>query len=238
MAMDEYHAGTLNEPLWGALNVDHVQLVPQSRTVLTLDKAKEMRSTYPNTQFRLHANARVLFKRCIYDIANYPETKEWFELAAQVQHVLGASVYSAHAGYRKDSDLPTMFDHARALTDLFEMPVAIEGLYPDRTDSQLLSTWKEYQALLESGLPFALDLSHLHIVATRYRHKELTLTQEMLASENCLEIHVSDNDGRGDWHQTCSDQVMPWWFELLKTRNPEAIIFTEGNRRRHQSPHT
>lgn len=236
-AVDEQQANTLAEPLWGNLHLEHVQVVPQSRGIFSEEEALALKEAFPNTQFRLHANVRVRGQRCIYDIANYPECKEWFDLAVQRQRDIGGTVYSAHAGFRKDADMKTMLDRARALQDLFGMPVAIEGLYPDKTDSQLVSTWGEYQQVLESGLPFALDLSHLHIVATRYRNRNMTLTQEMLASENCLEIHVSDNNGRGDWHQTCETGRPPWWYSLLEHRNPNAVIFTEGNRRLHRSPH-
>lgn len=237
-ALDEQHRQTLSEPVWGDLKLEHVQVVPQSRGVMTEESAQLLKDDFPAVKFRLHANVRVLPERCIYDIANYPTAKAWFLQAAKIQSILGASVYSAHAGLRKDATLEQMFDYARTLADLFGQPVAIEGLYPDKTNSQLLSTWDEYAQLLDSGLPYALDLSHLHIVATHVRFRDKTLTQELLASEQCLEIHVSDNNGRGDWHQRCERVEMLWWYELLRAhRNPKAVIFTEGNRRAHQSPY-
>lgn len=230
-AKNEQSEGLLTEPLWGALHLDHVQIVPQARGLLTEDIALNLRNTYPDTEFRLHANVRVKQERCIYDISNYPEAKDWFKQAARLQHLIGGKVYSAHTGFRRDCDLDTMFGYAQELSDLFGQPVAIEGQYPDKHDSYLLSYWPEYQALLESGLPFALDLSHLNIVARQSLERNLTLTKELLASENCLEVHVSHNNGTGDWHQVCEQGRRPWWYNALIESGTQAVIFTEGNRR-------
>jgi hypothetical protein len=54
--------------------------------------------------------------------------------------------------------------------------------------------------------------------------------RDMLACERCIEVHVSANDGRGDWHQVCEQP--PWWWPLLQYINPKAVVFSEGNHRR------
>ena len=56
---------------------------------------------------------------------------------------------------------------------------------------------------------------------------------ELLACERCIEVHVSDNDGRGDWHQVC--ESTPWWHELLAHVHAGAVVFSEGNHRRKRS---
>lgn len=55
----------------------------------------------------------------------------------------------------------------------------------------------------------------------------------MLACDRCIEVHVSDNDGSGDWHQVC--QATPWWAPLLSHINNQAVVFSEGNHRQHRS---
>ncbi len=121
-----------------------------------------------------------------------------------------------------------MLDNARRLRDLFECRVGVEGQYPSRRDQLLVDSWSEYRQLFDSGVDYAIDLSHMNIVATHAGHWETTLLQEMLACERCIEVHLSDNDGRGDWHQTC-DRA-PAWQPFLSSIHPDAVVFTEGNR--------
>ena len=229
-AVSGVQRGLLVEPMFGRLQVQHVQFVPQSSGLLTQQVACSLATKYPGTRFRLHANVRLLTQYRVADLANLPKQLDWFSLAAQVSQALNAPAYSAHAGRRADASLAEMLDNARRAADLFGCPVAVEGLYPTQCDELLVSTWPEYQAVLESGVPFALDLSHLNILAWHTGRQELPLVQEMLASERCIEVHVSDNDGRGDTHQVCARPA--WWMPLLAGINPAAVVFSEGNHRR------
>lgn len=228
-----------HEPLWGDLDASRVQIVPQGRDVFDVATAAAFRARWPQVAFRLHANVRVLPQRRLVDLVDFNINADWFKQAAQVHAALGADVYSAHAGRRSHGCLNDVFDAARCCADLFGSPVAIEGHYPGadptalhplgaaRTDAYLLSTWPEHADLLASGLPFVVDLSHLNIIATRSGRRELGLVRELLASEACLEVHLSDNDGRRDSHGICSSQR--WWHELLSHINPGAAVFSEGN---------
>lgn len=217
------------EPLFGRLATDHVQLVPQTFGTLTDDLVDNMLSAHPTVQFRLHANARVQPYHRLADLSNFDSHSEWFNRAARVSQKLKAPAYSAHSGARANATLALMLDNARRCADLFDCPVAVEGQYPTRDDTLLVSTWNEYRAVFESGVSYALDLSHLNILASRTKSRDDVLLHEMLACERCIEIHVSDNDGRGDWHQVCA--AAPWWFTALQHANPDAVIFTEGNHR-------
>ncbi|PLZ02397.1 hypothetical protein CY652_11760 [Burkholderia sp. WAC0059] len=218
------------EPLFGALSMDHVQLVPQTFGPLDEERVDALRCAFPSTQFRLHANVRVLQRHRIADLSTFDVDLDWFKQAARISRRLDAPAYSAHAGCRHHATLDQVLDNARRCTDLFCCPVAVEGLYPDRHGKQLVSTWNEYRVVFESGVPYAIDLSHLNIVAHR-EGREDGLVADMLACDRCLEIHVSGNDGTGDWHQVCSEP--PWWYPLLLAgRNPGAVIFSEGNHRR------
>lgn len=113
---------------------------------------------------------------------------------------------------------------------MFEVPVATEGLYPTLRDDYLVSTWQEYRWLLDNHIPYALDLSHLAIVAKKSRQMDEALVLDLMTSELCLEIHVSDNDGRSDSHQVLQDK--PWWWKSLenaRTINDSPVMFSEGN---------
>jgi hypothetical protein len=220
----------ISEPLWGAICDQQVQLVPQTLDCLTEEIAGELRDRWPGRRFRLHANARVLPQHRLADLSNLQRHMDWLSQAARISQLLGAPAYTAHAGRRRDADLSTMFDNARRAADHFCCPVGVEGMYPASGDPWLVSTWPEYRQLLDSGLPFALDLSHIHILAVRTRRRESALLAEMLACANCIEVHVSDNDGRADQHHPC--QETPWWACLLEHINPGAVVFSEGNQRR------
>jgi len=195
-----------------------------------MEVAQSLATRHPGTQFRLHANVRVLERHRGADLSNLPEHLDWFLQAARVSRAFGAAAYSAHAGRRSNATLASMLDNARKAADLFGCPVAVEGLYPTPDQCFLVSTWAEYQVLLESGVPFALDLSHLNILASHSGLQEHALVKELLASERCIEVHVSDNDGRGDLHRVCKRSN--WWMPLLASVNPHAVIFSEGNHRR------
>lgn len=228
-AVSAAQRGMLVEPLFGPLQMHHLQLVPQSTGQLTMEVAQSLVTRHPGSRFRLHANVRVLEQHRTADLSNLPQHLDWFSQAARVSRALGATAYSAHAGRRSNATLASMLDNARKAADLFGCPVAVEGLHPTPDDSFLVSTWAEYQVLLESGVPFALDLSHLNILARQSGRQEHALVQELLASEHCIEVHVSDNDGRGDLHRVCTRP--PWWMPILASVNPHAVIFSEGNHR-------
>jgi hypothetical protein len=245
------------EPPWGALSCEHVQLVPQSMGLLDEDFAGELRRAYPQTQFRLHANVHVLRRPVFADLCNVDQHWDYFEQAARVSRSLGAKVYSAHSGLRAQAGMTKMLENVKRLSDLFEAEVAVEGQYPKHPKHQkssnerpaylasriplpcqdphelLVSSWEEYRALFESGCAYALDLSHLNILAGATGQTNLGLVREMLSSERCLEVHVSDNDGSGDQHQICRERSEDiWWMPLMKHIHPKAVIFSEGNHRR------
>lgn len=225
----------MHEPLFGRLFVEHVQIVPQCLGCLTESGADALRAAHPDTRFRLHANVHLLPKRRIADLSGIERHADWFAQAARISRRLEAPAYTAHAGRRSEATLAEMLDHARRCADLFGCPVGVEGHYPTTSDTWLVSSWSEYQAVFESGVPYALDLSHLNIVATLTGRRETTLVAEMLACERCIEVHVSDNDGRGDWHQVCAEPT--WWHPLLPHIHPDAVVFSEGNHRRRRNDH-
>ncbi len=219
--------GLLQETCFGNISVAHVQLVPQSFGLLSESMADSLMAAYPEVQFRLHANVRVLPSHRIADLANFDAHADWFGQAAKLSQRFRAPAYTAHSGYREHATLEKMLENARRAADLFGCPVGVEGQYPVKGDTLLISSWEEYRKVFDSGVPYAIDLSHLNIVLTKSGRREDNLVKEMLSSELCLEVHVSANDGRGDSHQVCDSQ--PWWFPMLNFINEKTIVFTEGN---------
>ncbi|MCX8016518.1 MAG: hypothetical protein N2690_01250 [Rhodocyclaceae bacterium] len=219
----------VSDPMFGPLAVEHIQLVPQNRGVLTAEFVARLREMAPGARFRLHANVRVLPQHRFADLTNAHLHWDYFLSLAQVHRATGATVYSAHSGLKTEGSWQDTMKNVYRLQDLLGCPVAVEGQYPTLKPMHL-STWQEYAALLEADLYYVVDLSHLHIVATQTRRVELNLTRELLANPRCLEVHLSDNDGRGDWHALCGRHV--WWMEALSATHPEAVIFSEGNQRR------
>lgn len=221
----------VSEPLLGRLALEHVQLCPQNLGVLTEEVADELVAMSPETRFRLHANVRVLRPMVFCDASNFEHFPEWFDQAAKISKRLNAPAYTIHAGDRKNCSLETMLDNVKRVQDLFQCPVGVEGLYPSKTgDAYLVSNWSEYRRVLESGVNFALDLSHLNIVGHKLGYFDHDLVKEMMASDQCIEIHISDNDGNGDQHQTLSSK--PFWFDYLNLANSNSVIFSEGNQLR------
>ena len=224
----------VSEPALGKLSTRHVQLVPQTcREQLTRELAQEIARRFPDTQFRLHANVRVLEKhRLNADLSAFSENTDYFAELAAISRALDANGYSAHAGSREAGSFDDVLNAARRASDAFGCAVAVEGHYPTPREGNRwnVSSWAEYRSLFDSGVPYALDLSHLNIVGHHSRMYETNLVREMLACERCIEIHLSDNDGRGDQHQMLN--IGPWWWALRAYFNTAAIVFSEGNQRK------
>lgn len=230
-AVAALHQG-IDEPLIGRVGHEHVQLCPQHPTRVDDALVDRLLTDFPDTRFRLHASIRLASsveqsakgRREIYDAANVGDWR-WFMEASRLSRKLGATVYTVHAGRRENATLSQMRDNVSRMIEMFGCLVGVEGLYPER-DTWLIQNWREYAWLLDSGLYFALDMSHLNIVARKERCWEEGLVKEMLASGRCLEIHVSGNDGLVDSHQQLKET--PIWWEWLSQANPMAVVFSEG----------
>ena len=226
-AVERCQAGVVEG--YGPVSTGHIQLCPQHHGRLTDILADTLRERWPETQFRLHANVRVGLTHHRWDASSqHPEAWPYFERLAQLSQRLHAPAYTLHAGSRVTASLDSLPGFIARLSDLFGIPVGIEGLYPNPGNTHLIATWAEYQWLLESGMPYAIDLSHLNIVATRLRCIETMLVQELLSSPCCIEVHLSGNDGRRDRHERlCNDR--PWWWPLfIQYTHADATVFSEG----------
>jgi hypothetical protein len=221
------------EPILGMIDTSHIQLCPQHSNYLSEELLVQIMEQYPTTKFRLHSDVRLKNKRGVtIDCIDYNEDTLWyFKTLSYFSNILKSPLYSLHAGARKDYTIHSLFDKCHAMQDLFQCPVALEGHYPFKNQYWLIDCWKEYDLLLKSGLPYALDLSHLNIVAKK-EGWNWDLTKEMLASKQCAEVHISFNEGHLDNHNIAYELYLPLWEQwktLLQNVNPEATIFSEGN---------
>jgi hypothetical protein len=225
-AMDMSMSEKPSEPFIGSLSLNHVQLCPQNHGILEDEIIISLREKYPLTQFRLHANVRVMSKRCVSDFSSRKINTHYWENLARASRLLDAPAYTAHAGLRCEASIEDIIAQARQAQDAFGCAVGIEGHYPTPNDTFLVSSWEEYRCVFESGVSYALDLSHLNILAIQSRRMERSLVQEMLACERCIEVHLSGNDGLRDQHKTLLDK--PWWWALLPFVHDRATVFSES----------
>lgn len=215
-----------SDPLLGVLSTRKLQLCPQNRGCLDTETARQLQQDHPDIEWRLHADIRINNNHRIIDLCDWPAEQAYFRQLAELSHLLRAPVYSAHAGKRSHASLKEVIWFSQEMTQVFGHPVAIEGHYPTRGAIWLLDSWEEYRAMFESGVYFALDLSHLHILASRSRRVETGLILDMLASDKCVEVHVSHNDGQRDQHLPLTG--VPWWLPVLAQSGTQASIFSEG----------
>ena len=227
-AMEE--AADASEPLLGKLCLDHAQICPQNPGKITKEDAQALRLQYPDVQFRLHANAQALGWSSMADASTLNQFSAYFDTLRGLSEALQAPAYTWHAGMRRHAGLTTVLWRTQSLEQEWGIPVGIEGLYPTPDDRYLLSTWAEYRVLLESGVKYALDMSHLNILAHRSGEREDGLVRELLASPACIEVHLSGNAGDADTHGQLA--TAPWWWSMLDAANPEAVFFTEGGQTR------
>lgn len=229
------HQG-VDEPMLGRLGHADIQLCPQHPTRVDDTLVDRLLADFPGSRFRLHASVRLAGgyehidtrnRRIIYDAANVGEWR-WFKEAARLSKRLDAPAYTVHAGRRENASLQEMADNVRRMVDLFGCRVGVEGLYPER-GTWLIQDWAEYAWLLESGLDFALDLSHLNILARKSSGWEEALVKEMLSCERCIEVHLSDNDGLADRHLKLEEA--PRWWDWMDSIHAAAVVFSEGNQR-------
>jgi hypothetical protein len=230
-AIKQIHNGT-NEPTFGTLSTKHVQLCPQHSNFLTDDILNQFLIDYPKIQFRLHSDIRLKNKIGIaIDLIDFSnETMWYFKELNRLSQIINAPLYSLHAGHRTNKSLSDLFHKAHQLQDIFHCPIAIEGHYPLK-NKYLIDSWSEYQQLLDSGLNYALDLSHLNIVAFR-EGWNYDLTNAMLTSTQCKEIHLSFNDGHLDNHQishSSFNSLWVLWKKMIIDSKTNATIFSEGN---------
>ena len=224
---------------FGPVQMEHVQLCPQSSNFVDEVCIQKLRQKYPHTKFRLHANVRIDRVLRIFDASKYSKQNKWYyQRLAELSDQLSASGYSLHSGYRNNASLEKMKNNVLEIQSFFPCDVMVEGMYPDDRKDWLIKNWKEYEWLLNSELLYAIDLSHLNIVKKRLNIVDLGLVYDLLSHPNCREIHLSYNHGNHDSHLQLKSRYYEtsWWkdvwLDAMQSRQRSAIElpihFTEG----------
>jgi hypothetical protein len=224
---------------FGMVQMEHVQLCPQASDFVDEKCIVTLQNRYPHTKFRLHANVRIDRTLRIFDASRYSKKTKWYyERLADLSRQLSASGYSLHAGYREDASLEEMRHNILEIQSFFPCDVMVEGMYPDERKDWLVKNWEEYQWMMESGLLYAIDLSHLNIVKKRLKTVDLGLVYEILLHPNCREVHLSHNYGNHDSHLQLKSTFFEeaWWKDIwhqaMSDRQKSGIEipvhFTEG----------
>ena len=230
-----------------ATSMDYVQLCPQTPTVFTEESLTEVQEAFPDTRFQLHANVRVQKGLLILDASSYNTRSHWyFERLGELSAFINAPAYSLHSGRRRNCTMKELFRNLESIQQLFDMPVLVEGMYPTRRGSEeyLMSTWQEYIDVMNSGLCYAIDLSHLNIVARQEGERPDTV-HRLIAHPNCKEVHVSHNNGNHDSHRPIGERIWEnmWWKEAWlsalsdRSEDDQPLHFTEGLHRTRSHRH-
>ncbi len=217
------------DPLLGEISTDQFQIGPQNTSlgkVIDEEYLNLLSEMYPSISFRLHANVRLFSSASSFDGGTTSSNRDYLKRLVEVLRFLGKP-YIFHAG-RKSSgkDLREQLRFCQTLEQAAGVSVGIELLYPTSSESFTASTWEEYEQTLNSGVHFALDLSHVNILFHYTQKWDEALIQDMLESPNCIEVHLSGNDGKADRHlPLCQEPV--WWEVYLRSRI-QGDIFYEG----------
>jgi hypothetical protein len=211
------------------LSKDKIQICPQQAGQLTEGVVSRLKDKYTSTNFHLHANVNILTQRFIFDASCdwYAEDVQTYVKKLKIINDLaGKNIYSYHAG-RRICSMDKMIENAINLQDYLGVEVVLEGLYPEKRNTWLISSIDEYE-WLASKFSFVLDLSHLQIVFEQEKKEiDTKWVMDMMEHSNCKEIHISSNDGEHDSHKVLTGNE--WWIDLLKKTNSKAAIFTEEN---------
>ena len=221
-------ADGLRDEVLGPILMEHVQICPQHAGYVDEELVTDLMQAYPDTAFRLHASPKLSgHGRSIVHVSNWQEHQGYIDEALRLGGIMGSHGHTVHAGERRDCNIDEMIDRLDALQQKTGMPVGVEGLYPSMRDRWLMSTWQEHERVAERGCLYALDLSHLNIVARTHGRQD-DLVRDLLTSPQCIEVHVSANDGRADAHKPLEHSARPWWLEMLEECSSQAVIFYEG----------
>jgi len=226
-----------------ALDLRHAQITPQNFRRWTPALTAEFQQRYPATAFRFHASVRLdAFKPADpqYQWFDLSKTTQRPSLAKHYWQALGACndaltvdgetprPYSLHSGLRpRRASMNLLADTLGRIGEWMGCEVMVETLYPHAKVNWWMNSWAEHEALLDSELAYAVDLSHLNILSVTEGRRD-DLVQALLRSPRCREVHISGNDGSADQHTGLHQVPNAWWWALLDEAHAEAIVFSEG----------
>ena len=150
----------------GCCRLAQVQLVPQSFGILTEAVVSSLMAAFPQARFRLHANVRLL-----------PDASHGRSVGLSGATPTGSARRRASAEVwrrpptRRTPDRAAKPPWPRCSTTRAAAPTcsAVRWVSKGSTPARVTPGWcragREYRQLFESGVPYAIDLSHLNILA-------------------------------------------------------------------------
>lgn len=208
-----------------------IQICPQHIGFLTKRQFEKIQETYSTTKFRLHANVRLQSELIFFDASNtINDKKEYVQKLKLMIEMTKNDIYTYHAPQRKKISWKKIKKNVLDLQDYLNVCVGVEGLYPVEKFKDIWSNSIEaYEKLMNSGLFFVVDLSHLNILYYKENKNDLIkeLTKELLNHKNCIEVHISGNNGIYDQHHIIQDKNI-WWLDILKNSKYQKTIFCES----------
>lgn len=210
----------------------YIQLCPQNNTeIITTDLLKSIRMEYPTIQFRFHANPRITKNYLLVDLSSDFRTKknkEYITTMRNMNDILGGSDYTIHAGDNKN--IKQIEYRVNYLSDFFGCKVGVEGLYTG-IRGYSLNSWSQYaELLIKTKINYAIDLSHINIIAKNESYNDFPLLAELLSSDRCIEVHISGNDGYCDRHEIyrSDDLYVNFYLDNMSRFNFKSILFLES----------
>lgn len=230
---------TLNQTIeaWGVASAKHVQLCPQTTSVLSATEAQNLKATFSQSKLRLHANVRranaVELFDASRDIASSGVWLDYLKDIKKINDALGKPDYSIHAG-RETVKFEKMISNLLKIQDFLGCKVALEGLYPSQRVKWAMKSFEDYEKLLSQDIHWAIDLSHVQIIQSvdpRHSLQEWSgLLKSLLEDKRCIEVHVSNNNCLDDTHEVITNPA-PWWWQVFNDCkiHQTCCVFTEGS---------
>lgn len=187
----------------------------------------------------------------LLNLSNYSSsTRSFIEESMKYVYELEIDYYSLHGGFRHSYDIvkddifnksgnfqfEDMLKSIKWFLQKFpDKKLAVENMYPvsQMLDSAFCMTLKEISKLLdiEKGVYLLLDLGHLK-VSSYYLNFNFINTAEILFqryADRILEIHLSENSGKGDEHLHISRSSEQYLFikrniDIIKKYNINIVI--------------
>lgn len=205
------------ETLWGRPAMGRFEAYVDRIDVGHMQGVLDLHRSNPGTRVHLHIGYEL-------NLANlhHGSNDVAMEQIIEVSRSIGADVISMRPGFTRHLSLDDLIDRARMISGHAGIPVLIEGMYPARGSEIHLGSWSEYQALLESGVGYSLNMAHIDILTAQDGLEPALL--ERLAAGAAL-IRVSGTDGSTPSRMMLTEA--PWWMPFLK--EAKAPVFTDAD---------
>ncbi len=205
------------ETLWGRPAMGRFEAYVDRIDVGQMQGILDLHQSNPGTRLHLHIGHELNLANVHHggnDVA--------MEKIIEVSRAIGANIISVRPGFARHLSLDDVIDRARMISGYAGIPVLIEGMYPARGSEIHVGAWSEYQALLESGVGYSLNMAHIDILTAR-DGLESTLLDRLVAGAALIRVSGAD----GTYPSRMMLAEAPWWMPFLK--EVKAPVFTDAD---------